>query len=212
LEQGRIVEDEDVKRTVSTQKPYVEWFERNVVQFNDLPPAPPSRAEVLPPRQRQLAFGYTQEDLRVLMTPMARVGEEPIGSMGNDASLAVLSDQRPPLFSYFKQLFAQVTNPPIDPIRESIVMSVGTGVGAEGNLLDETPEHAHQLVMDQPILRNHELETLRQVSSDVFRARTIDITWPVAGAPGGMRARLATVCDEAHDAIEAGVNIIILSD
>ena len=100
-------------------------------------------------------------------------------------------DQRPPLFTYFKQLFAQVTNPPIDPIRESIVMSLGTGVGAEGNLLDETPEHAHQLVMDQPILRNDELETLRHVSSDVFKAHTIDITWPVDGGPGGHGARLA---------------------
>jgi glutamate synthase (NADPH/NADH) large chain/glutamate synthase (ferredoxin) len=212
LEQGRIVEDEEVKRTVSTQKPYGEWFARNVVHFNDLEPAHVTQTGILPTRTRQLAFGYTQEDLRVLHAPMARLGEEPIGSMGNDAALAVLSDQRPPLFSYFKQLFAQVTNPPIDPIRESIVMSLGTGVGAEGNLLDETPEHAHQLVMDQPILRNLELETLRMVSSDVFRAHTIDITWPVASGPDGLHRRLADVCDEAHDAIEAGVNIIILSD
>ena len=155
-------------------------------------------------RQRQLAFGYSQEDLRVLIAPMARAGEEPIGSMGNDAALAVLSDQRPPLFSYFKQLFAQVTNPPIDPIRESIVMSLGTGVGAEGNLLDETPEHAHQLVMDQPILRNPELETLRSVSTDVFRAHTIDITWPIDEGPAGMPKRLANVCDEATDAHRGG--------
>ena len=111
--------------------------------------------------------------------------------MGNDAALAVLSDRAPPLFTYFKQLFAQVTNPPIDPIRESIVMSLATGVGSERNLLDETPEHAHQLVMDQPILRNDELETLRHVSSDVFRAHTIDITWPVEDGPEGMTGRLA---------------------
>jgi glutamate synthase (NADPH/NADH) large chain/glutamate synthase (ferredoxin) len=161
---------------------------------------------------RQLAFGYTQEDLRVLLAPMARLAEEPIGSMGNDASLAVLSDQAPALFSYFKQLFAQVTNPPIDPIREAVVMSLATGVGAEGNLLDETPEHAHQLVMEQPILRNHELETLRQVDHDVFAAYTIDITWPVAEGAAGMRPALARICDEAHDCIAAGVNIIILSD
>src|SRR5918995_2325112 len=132
--------------------------------------------------------------------------------MGNDAALAVLSDQRPPLFSYFKQLFAQVTNPPIDPIREEIVMSLGTGVGAEGNLLTESPQHAHQLVMDQPILRNHELETLREVSTDVFRAHTIDITWPIAEGPAGMQKRLANVCDEASDHIAAGINILILSD
>ncbi|HEX2102446.1 MAG TPA: glutamate synthase large subunit [Solirubrobacteraceae bacterium] len=212
LEQGRIVEDEEVKREVSTQKPYAEWFRRNVVHFNDLEPAPPIRTSELPLRQAQLAFGYSQEDLKVLMAPMVHNAEEPVGSMGNDVSLAVLSDKRPPLFSYFKQLFAQVTNPPIDPIREAIVMSLGTGVGAEGNLLDETPEHAHQLVMDQPILRNQELETLRRVSTDVFRAHTIDITWPVAEGPDGMQARLANACDEAYDAIEAGYNILILSD
>jgi glutamate synthase (NADPH/NADH) large chain/glutamate synthase (ferredoxin) len=143
---------------------------------------------------------------------MARAAEEPVGSMGNDASLAVLSDQRPSLFSYFKQLFAQVTNPPIDPIRESIVMSLGTGVGAEGNLLDETPEHAHQLVMDQPILRNHELETLRAIQSEIFKPHTIDLTWPVAAGPDGLHARLAEICDEATDAIAAGINILILSD
>src|SRR4051812_23622149 len=212
LEQGRIVEDEEVKRTVATQKPYAEWFSRNVVHFNDLEPAPAIRTSELPLRQAQLAFGFSQEDLKVLLAPMVKNAEEPVGSMGNDAALAVLSDNRPPLFSYFKQLFAQVTNPPIDPIREAIVMSLGTGVGAEGNLLDETPEHAHQLVMDQPILRNQELETLRRVSTDVFKAHTIDITWPLPEGAQGMQARLANACDEAYDAIEAGYNILILSD
>jgi glutamate synthase (NADPH/NADH) large chain/glutamate synthase (ferredoxin) len=211
LEKGRIVEDSEVKRQVATQRPYGQWVADNVVHFNDLPPKE-ARALDEPLRALQLAFGYTQEDLRVLITPMARAGEEPIGSMGNDNALAVLSDQRPPLFSYFKQLFAQVTNPPIDPIRESIVMSLGTGVGAEQNLLDETPEHAHQLVMDQPILRNHELETLREVDTSVFRSHTIDLTWPVNEGPEGMSARLANVCDEAHDAIQAGINVVILSD
>ena len=114
--------------------------------------------------------------------------------MGNDLSLAVLSDSHPPLFSYFKQLFAQVTNPPIDPIREAIVMSVSTGVGSERNLLDETPEHACQLSMETPILRNRELEKLRQVDSEVFRARTLDITWPVAEGAGGHGARRSTAC------------------
>ncbi|MCU0313903.1 MAG: glutamate synthase large subunit, partial [Solirubrobacteraceae bacterium] len=212
LELGRIVEDEEVKREVSTQQPYAAWFDAHCVHFDDLEPAHVTLTGVLPGSLRRLAFGYSQEDLRVLIQPMARNGEEPIGSMGNDNALAVLSDRRPPLFTYFKQLFAQVTNPPIDPIRESIVMSLGTGVGSERNLLDETPEHAHQLVMDQPILRNQELETLRHVSSDVFRAHTIDITWPVDEGPEGMSARLANVCDEAHDAITAGVNIVILSD
>ena len=111
--------------------------------------------------------------------------------MGSDISLAVLSDATPTLFNYFKQLFAQVTNPPIDPIREDIVMSIGAGLGAEGNLLEESPSHAHQLVLDQPILRNHELETLRTVSHDVFKPHTIDITWPVADGPDGDGGRAA---------------------
>jgi glutamate synthase (NADPH/NADH) large chain/glutamate synthase (ferredoxin) len=212
LEKGRIVADEEVKAEVASQQPYGEWVARNTVHFDDLDPAHVTMTGVEPTRLRQLAFGYTQEDLRVLIAPMAARGEEPIGSMGNDQALAVLSDRRPPLPSYFKQLFAQVTNPPIDPIRESIVMSLGTGVGSEQNLLSETPEHAHQLVMSQPILRNWELETLRHVSHDVFRAHTIDITWPLAEGVAGLQLRLAQICDEAHDAIEAGTNIIILSD
>ncbi len=212
LEEGRIVEDEEVKRSVATQQPYGEWYDRHVVHFNDLEEAEVTLTGVEPSHLRRLAFGYSQEDLRVLIAPMASRGEEPVGSMGNDAALAVLSEQRPPLFSYFKQLFAQVTNPPIDPIRESIVMSLATGVGAERNLLDESPEHAHQLVMDQPILRNAELETLRHVSHEIFRAHTIDITWPIAEGPQGMVRALADVCDEATDAVAAGINILILSD
>jgi glutamate synthase domain-containing protein 2/glutamate synthase domain-containing protein 1/glutamate synthase domain-containing protein 3 len=213
LEQHRIVEDEEVKQEVATRKPYGKWFADHVVHFDDLPIREPLIERLPDPlRVRQLAFGYSQEDLKVLLTPMVRNAEEPVGSMGNDNALAVLSDQRPPLFSYFKQLFAQVTNPPIDPIREAVVMDLGTGVGAEGNLLDETPAHARQLAMDQPILRNHELETLRQVDHPGFRAGTIDITWPVSEGAAGMHARLANVCDEAHDCIEAGYNIIVLSD
>ena len=144
-----------------------------------------------PLRTRQRAFGYSQEDLRVLLTPMARDGAEPVGSMGNDLSLAVLSDQAPPLFSYFKQLFAQVTNPPIDPIREEIVMSLATSLGSELNLFEETPEHAHKLVLDQPILLNRELETLRHVDHDVFAARTINTTWSLEQGPAGMSEALA---------------------
>ncbi len=185
LERGRIVEDEEVKREVSTRHPYGEWFARNAVPFADLPPSEQVTLSDQPLHLRQRAFGYTQEDLRVLLAPMALDGAEPIGSMGNDLSLAVLSDQAPPLFSYFKQLFAQVTNPPIDPIREEIVMSLATSLGNERNLFDETPEHAHKLLLDQPILLNRELETLRHVEHDVYAARTIDITWPVAEGPRG---------------------------
>ncbi len=212
LEAGAIVADEDVKREVSTRRPYGEWFAQGIVHLDDLPEREPSYGSLRPTRERQLAFGYSQEDLRVLLAPTAAKGEEPIGSMGNDAALAVLSDRQPPLFNYFKQLFAQVTNPPIDPIREAIVMSVGTGVGSERNLLDETPEHARQLAMQTPILRNGELERLRQVDSDVFKSRTLDITWPVAEGADGLEAALDRVCAEADAALAEGVNVLILSD
>ena len=212
LEQGRIVEDEEVKRDVATRRPYGQWYDECTVNFSDLEPAHVTMTGVQPTRLRQLAFGYTQEDLRVLLAPMAATGAEPIGSMGNDQALAVLSDQRPPLFNYFKQLFAQVTNPPIDSIREVVVMSLAGGIGGEVNLLSESPQHAHQLVLDQPILRNQELETLRHVDHHIFKAHTVDITWPVEQGPEGLQRRLAEVCDEAHDALAAGVNVLILSD
>ena len=212
LESGRIVADEEVKEGIATQQPYGEWFQEGIVHLGDLPEREPYFGQPLPLRERQLAFGYSQEDLRVLLTPTAAKGEEPIGSMGNDAALAVLSDRQPPLFNYFKQLFAQVTNPPIDPIREAIVMSVATGVGSERNLLDETPEHARQLAMKTPILRNFELEKLRQVDSSVFRSRTLDITWPVSEGPAGLEAAVDRVCAEASAALADGVNIVILSD
>ena len=212
LERGRIVEDEEVKREVATRRPYGEWYARNAVHFAELPPSEQVTLSNQPLHLRQRAFGYTQEDLRVLLAPMAIDGAEPVGSMGNDLSLAVLSDQAPPLFSYFKQLFAQVTNPPIDPIREEIVMSLATSLGNERNLFDETPEHAHKLLLDQPILLNRELETLRNVEHDVYKARTLDITWPVAEGPAGMQTAIDRLCRQAREAIAEGVNIIILND
>ncbi len=212
LERGRIVEDGEVKREVATRRPYGEWYAARSVPFGELPPSDQVTLSEQPIQLRQRAFGYSLEDLRVLLTPMAREGAEPIGSMGNDLSLAVLSDQAPPLFSYFKQLFAQVTNPPIDPIREEVVMSLATSLGTERNLFGETPEHAHKLALDQPILLNRELETLRHVSYEEFAARTIDITWPVAQGLAGIDGALDRVCAEAHDAIAEGVNIIVLSD
>ncbi len=212
LEDGRIVEDEEVKRGIARRKPYGEWYEQSVVHIDDLPERDPRTPRIEPLRSKQLAFGYSQEDLRLVIVPMATKGEEPVASMGNDAALAVMSERQPPLFSYFKQLFAQVTNPPIDPIRENVVMSLQAGVGAEVNLLTETPEQAHNLVMDQPILRNHELEKLRQVSHEVFDAATIDLTWPIEEGPDGMEARLDAVCVEAARYVDNGANILILSD
>jgi glutamate synthase domain-containing protein 2/glutamate synthase domain-containing protein 1/glutamate synthase domain-containing protein 3 len=212
LEDGRIVPDSEVKRRVARRKPYGEWYERSVVQIDDLPEREPLVPRVEPLRSRQLAFGYSQEDLRMIIAPMASQGEEPVASMGNDAALAVLSDRQPPLFSYFKQLFAQVTNPPVDAIRENVVMSLQTGVGAEVNLLSESPDQAHQLVIEQPILRNAQLEKLRQVSHEIFDAATLDITWPIEDGPDGMASRLEALCLEAESQVDHGANILILSD
>ena len=212
LEQGRIVPDPEVKAEVAARRPYGAWFDREHVRLADLPARTPVRPTDEPVRRLQLAFGYTQEDMKVMLAPLAINGEEAIGSMGNDTPLAVLSDRRPLMYSYFKQLFAQVTNPPIDPIREAVVMSVQSLVGSERNLLDETPEHARQLVIDNPILRDEELERLRQVESDVFKAHTIDFTWPVAEGVDGLEPALERICAEADAALADGANILIVSD
>jgi glutamate synthase (NADPH/NADH) large chain/glutamate synthase (ferredoxin) len=213
LEQGRIVPDDEVKREVAARKPYAQWHAANVQRLSDLPPArvaPPRPTEPL--RQRQLLFGYAQEDMKVMLAPLARNGEEAVGSMGNDTPLAVLSERKPLLYSYFKQLFAQVTNPPIDSIREACVMSVEASVGSERNLLDETPEHARQLVIENPILLDDQLERLRQVESDVFRSHTIDTTWPAAEGADGLERALDRICAEADAALASGANILVLSD
>jgi glutamate synthase (NADPH/NADH) large chain/glutamate synthase (ferredoxin) len=212
LDRGRIVDDGEVKREVASRKPYAKWYEQEVLRLADLPEAPAPAAPSQPLRQRQLAFGYSQDDERIILAPLARNAEEAVSSMGNDSSLAVLSDRRPLIYSYFKQLFAQVTNPPIDSIREALVMSAQASVGSERNLLDETAEHARQLVIDNPILLDEELERLRHVDSAIFKSRTLDTTWPVAEGPEGMERRLEQVFAEADAALAGGVNIVILSD
>jgi len=212
LDRGRIVPDPEAKAEVASRRPYGEWLDQGSVHFSDLPGRDEPACSSVPLWMRQAAFGYSQEDLRLVLAPMARDAAEPTASMGNDLALAVLSEKAPPLPSYFKQLFAQVTNPPVDPIRESIVMSLTTGLGTERNLLDEGPEHAHQLVMSQPILRNHELETLRGVDHSIFWAHTVDVTWPVAEGPEGMERALERVCAEASEVVADGVNVLILSD
>jgi glutamate synthase domain-containing protein 2/glutamate synthase domain-containing protein 3 len=212
LERDRIVPDDEVKAELARRRPYGEWLHDRVVHIEDLPEKSPRVPRVEPLRAKQLAFGWTEEDLKVILAPMARDAAEPTGSMGNDVALASLSNRLPPLFSYFKQLFAQVTNPAIDPIRESVVMSLTACIGPEINLLGETPDHCHQLVMAQPILRNSELEKLRQVDHSVFEARTIDMTWPVEDGEAGMERRIEEIGREASELVARGVNIIILSD
>ncbi len=212
LEEGRIVPDDEAKRSVASRQPYSDWFAEHTITLDDLEERDPRAPRVEPLRAKQLAFGYTQEDLKLVIAPMATEGQEPVASMGNDAALAVLSDRQPLLFGYFKQLFAQVTNPPVDPIRENVVMSLRSGVGREGNLLAETPEHAHQLVLQQPILRNKHLEKLRQSANELFLARTLDTTWPVEEEIEGMERRLDALCAEAKKSVDAGATVLILSD
>jgi glutamate synthase (NADPH) large chain len=212
LAQGRIVPDEETKHAVATRRPYAEWADREQLRLAELPPAPAVDPPVESLRSRQLLFGYAQEDMKAMLAPLARNAEEPVSSMGSDTPLAVLTARKPLLYSYFKQLFAQVTNPPIDSIREAVVMSVRASVGSERNLLDETPEHARQLVIDNPILLDGELEQLRRVESEVFKSWTIDTTWPAAEGANGLEPAVERICAEANVALAAGANILILSD
>ncbi len=216
LEEGRIVDDEELKRTLSTQKPYREWIDNCRIGVEALPepaPATPSEVALL---DRQQAFGYSQEDLKIILAPMAQNGEEAVGSMGNDAALPVLSNRPKVLYNYFKQLFAQVTNPPIDPIREELVMSLTSFIGPRPNLLgiDETAPPM-RLEVEQPILTGENMEKLRHIdlfTSGAFRSTELDICYPAEWGAKGMEAALASLAAHAVDAIKVGYNIIILSD
>jgi glutamate synthase domain-containing protein 2/glutamate synthase domain-containing protein 1/glutamate synthase domain-containing protein 3 len=216
LEQGRIVEDDELKRTLSLAKPYREWMARCRLRLEEMPePAPPQPTDVRL-LDRQQAFGFTQEDLKVILTPMAQGGEEAVGSMGNDAALPVLSDRPKVFYYYFKQLFAQVTNPPIDPIREELVMSLVSFIGPRPNLLGiDVSDPPMRLEVAQPILTPENMEKLRHVelfSGGAFRSIELDICYPAAWGANGMEAALASLAAHAEDAIHQGYNIIILSD
>jgi len=229
-EEGRIVRDEEVKETISKRKPYRQWLDESLIHIDRLPePAMVHGTdfETLLPRQR--SFGYTLEDQRMLLAPMAAKGQEPLGSMGIDTPLACLSDRPQLLFNYFKQLFAQVTNPAIDPIREELVMSTTVYVGVDGNLLAESPEHVHQLKLPLPILTNHELEKLRGVGEPGsaeygngvldgpggkirFGARTIKTLFRARDGAKGLQKALDELCENAEAAARQGYSVLILSD
>jgi glutamate synthase (ferredoxin) len=216
LEQGRIIADEELKQGIASAKPYAEWLEQNIVRLEDLPEVPPPHeADHKTVLMRQQAFGYTSEDLRFLMAPMASDGTEAVGSMGNDAALAVLSDRPQLLYNYFKQLFAQVTNPPVDCIREEVIMSMDTTIGREFNLLNPTPLSCRQIKLPAPILHNHELDKLRQLENTTqgrFKSVTLPALYnPKEGAPGLQRA-VQALCRQASTAIATGHDYIILSD
>ena len=213
LQEGRIVPDEEIKHKLATQKPYAEWLAANQVKLDDLPEPPrvqgADHATVL---MRQRCFGYTDEDVRTLITPMVVDAAEAIGSMGTDTPLACLSDKPQSLFNYFKQLFAQVTNPPIDPIREEMVMSLNSYIGVEGNILSEIPENCQTLKIPHPILSNRDLEKLRRVSRGAMLASTMNAIFNVREGEGGLKRSLDGLCRRASLAIQNGYTLLILSD
>lgn len=216
LDAGRIIDDQEIKNTYANAKPYKQWINSVRIRLNQLPEAPPYKKSDVTLLDRQQAFGYTLEDIKFLMTPMALTGEEPIGSMGNDSPLAVTSDKNKTLYNYFKQLFAQVTNPPIDPIREALVMSLVSFIGPKPNLLDTNNINPPmRLEVPQPILNFEDMARLRHISehtSGKFKSYELDICYPVAWGKDGIEARLASICAEVVDAVKSGHNIILISD
>jgi glutamate synthase (NADPH/NADH) large chain len=211
--EGRIVSDQEIKQHLSFQQPYAAWLKQNQVTLDQLPE--PSRIHAANHEtvlSRERAFGYTDEDLKMILEPMACNGEEPVGSMGTDTPLACLSDRPQPLFSYFKQLFAQVTNPPIDPIREEMVMSLISYIGVERNILQETPENCHTLKLPHPILTNRDLEKLRRVSTGDLLAITLPALFRAEEGEAGLERALDELCRRASLAVTSGYTLLILSD
>ncbi|MGH9357642.1 MAG: glutamate synthase large subunit [Terriglobia bacterium] len=212
-EQKRLIADEEIKKQLAGRQPYAEWLEKNRITLDHLPA--PTNVQVTNHEtilMRQRAFGYTDEDLKFILGPMAVKGEEPIGSMGIDTPLACLSDRPQLLFNYFKQMFAQVTNPAIDPIREDLVMSLNSYIGSEGNILEESPRHCHTLKLRHPIITNWRLEKLRRVSWGDFLATTLPVLFPVEGGVKELEKAVERLCRRASLAIKSGYTLLILSD
>jgi glutamate synthase (NADPH/NADH) large chain len=214
LKQGRIISDDEVKQEVSSAQPYGQWIAENKIELDQLPVSPASIAQ--PPlaelRKIQKAFGYTSEDLNLILAGMVGTSKEPLGAMGTDTPLAVLSHRPQQLSHYFKQLFAQVTNPPIDPIREELVMSLRGYIGKSLNLLEETAAHCHKVEIEQPVLTNEQLRKLQHIDNDHLQSKTISITFKASGKAGALKKALDRVCLYAKNAVEDGYAILILSD
>jgi len=213
-EKGKIITDDEIKHQIASLQPYGRWLENYKIQLGEL--AEPrlafaSLSEDSVFRYQQV-FGYSREDIDTIIKPMALDGKEPIGSMGTDVPLAILSDKPQHLSSYFKQFFAQVTNPPIDPIRERLVMSLSTFIGNNGNLLDEDKMHCHCVVLKHPILKNHQLEKLRSIDTGMFHAKTLQTYYNADGMPGSMERGIARLCRYAEDSVDDGFEVLILSD
>jgi len=212
-EQGRIIADEEIKSDLALARPYEDWLRENLIAIEDVPPAP-----YLPPPdhdtvvRRQHAFGYTQEDLRIVLGPMATGAEEPIGSMGTDTPLAVLSERPRLLYDYFKQLFAQVTNPPLDAIREELVTSMASTIGPERNLLKPEPESCRQIGIPDPVIDNDQMAKIRHIQTAGFRSITLQMLYRPEEGGAGLATALEQLCLQASQAVKAGHNILILSD
>ncbi len=224
-EEGEILDDEKVKREIARRWPYGRWLKKNVYDV-DMDPSQytgynnPPFPEADPPErltggellELQRAFGYTDEEVRVLLQPMAHTGKEPIGSMGCDTPLAVLSRRAPTLFNYFHQLFAQVTNPAIDPIREALVMTLETAIGPSGNTFEEVPEHCHRLHMNGPVLTNEKLSKINTIHEGVFEPVTVSLLFPISEGPEALERAIERLCAESVEAIDEGYNVLVLSD
>lgn len=214
LQKGKIISDEELKKEICTSKPYKEWLDKKKINLEELP-SPKLRFSRLHSDdilQYQKAFGYTREDIDVIIKQMALTGKEPIGSMGFDSPLAVLSEKPQHLSSYFKQLFAQVTNPPIDSIREKLVMSLTTIIGGSGNMLIEDENFAHSVTLNHPVLNNEQLEKLRSIDTGIFQAKTIHIYFNADGKSGNLKKAIDRICRYAMDAVDDGFEVLVLSD
>ncbi|WP_423924125.1 glutamate synthase large subunit [Frigoribacterium sp. 2-23] len=213
-DEGRIVEDDEIKRDLAASEPYGEWLDEGRIHLSDLPEREHIVHTPASVTRRQRTFGYTEEEVRILLTPMAKTGAEPLGAMGSDTPIAVLSGRPRLLFDYFTQQFAQVTNPPLDSIRESVVTSLKLGLGPERNLLAATPEHARQVILDFPVIDNDELAKIQHIdpSPGSRLTSTIRGLYRADKGPRALEKRIAAMCDEVDDAIEAGAEFIVLSD
>ena len=213
LKEGRIISDDEIKKKVSTRNPYSKWVRENQINLKDLPPC--EKTLVLDAdnlRKRQIAFGYTSEDIKFIISSMAAKGEEPTGSMGNDTPLAVLSQRPQLLFHYFKQLFAQVTNPAVDSIREELVMSMDITLGKEQNLLSESSGHCRKLQLSHPILTVEEIEKIKSLDQQNLKSVVLSTTFPVSEKSGALKKAIDDLCSQASKSIENGATIIVLSD
>ncbi|MBD3420749.1 MAG: glutamate synthase large subunit [Chitinivibrionales bacterium] len=206
---NRIVYDNEIKATISRRKPYRRWLEKNRIELKGLFQVPtPFKPDIEDLPRKQKIFGYTREELSMIIEPMTLNAQEPVGSMGNDQALAVLSDRPQLLYNYFKQLFAQVTNPPIDPYRENLVMSLMSFIGREGNLLDEAPQHCHQLKLPHPVVTNEDMKKLRSMDDDSYRATVL----PILFRKGELESAIDNLCKETERRVDEGYSLIILSD